>query len=217
MSINTIVFSNCHICLSNRSQPRIPLSIDQVAHSPSRNNELVLLVWCLLFFRKRIACRRALCSCRTGASQESHCRSIRWLIFQVEITSLSFWFGACSFSESALHVVTHFAVAGTLKKAGDSFVSLSKLLDPPSDSSNQSVGDALFQAHASWNVDWTEVTMALADAVTSFSRMSDQFSESNSAASDFHQKISPELEDASNISGCMSVGPPSSARNLEAI
>jgi hypothetical protein len=124
--------------------------------------------------------------------------------------------GACSFSESAWHVVTCFAVAGGLKKAGDSFVSLSKLSDPPSDSSFQSAGDALVQAHASWTVDWTEVTMALADAVTSISRMSDQFSESNSAAADLHQEILLEREVASNISGCMSIGPPSSAPNLEA-
>jgi hypothetical protein len=106
---------------------------------------------------------------------------------------------------------------GSMKNAGDSFVSLSKLLDPPSASSFQSAGDALLQAHASWTVDWAEVTMALADAATSFSRISDQFSESNSAASDLYQKISLELEDASNISGCISIGPPSSVPNLEAI
>ena len=106
---------------------------------------------------------------------------------------------------------------GSLEKAGDSFVSLSKLLDEPSACSFQSAGDALLQAHDSWTFDWTEVTMALADAATSFSKISDQFSESNSAASDLYQKISQELEDASNISGCSSIGPPSSVPNLEAI
>jgi hypothetical protein len=106
---------------------------------------------------------------------------------------------------------------GTLKKAGDSFVSLSTSLDEPAASCFQSAGDALLQAHDSWTVDWTEVTMALADAATSFSRISDHLSESNSAASHLYQKIAQELEDASNISGCTSIGPPSSVPNLEAI
>jgi hypothetical protein len=59
--------------------------------------------------------------------------------------------------------------------------------------------------------------MALADAATSFSRISDQFSERNIVASDLYQKIAQELEDVSNISGCTSSGPPSSVPNMEAI
>jgi hypothetical protein len=108
---------------------------------------------------------------------------------------------------------------GSLKKAGDSFVSLSKSLDgePAAASSFQSAGDALLQAHYSWTVDWSDVTMALEDAAVCFFRISDLFSEKNSATSELYQKIALELEDASNISCCISIGPPSSVPNLEAI
>jgi hypothetical protein len=114
-------------------------------------------------------------------------------------------------------ITTNPTALSSLKKAGDSFASLSKSLDEPAASSFQSAGDALLQAHDSWTADWTEVTMALADAATSFSRISDQFSERNIVASDLYQKIAQELEDVSHISGCASSGPPSSAPNMEAI
>lgn len=80
--------------------------------------------------------------------------------------------------------------------AGEVFLSSSAI--------HHEAGGALIRAGQSWTTDWDDVTDAFADASRAFSRLG-------------YDLIAYELEDASTIEGCTSVGPPSSAPNLIAI
>ena len=74
---------------------------------------------------------------------------------------------------------------------------------------NENAGDALIRAGQAWSVDWNDVTVALEDASQVFYTMKDD--------NLLYESIAQELEDASTIEGCISIGPPSSAPNLIAI
>lgn len=80
--------------------------------------------------------------------------------------------------------------------AGEVFLSSSAI--------HHEAGQALIRAGQAWTTDWDDVTDAFADASRAFSRQG-------------YVVVAYELEDASTIEGCTSVGPPSSAPNLIAI
>lgn len=103
-----------------------------------------------------------------------------------------------------------------LKRAGDCITSISKTV-PNDDCSPhfQSAGEALCLAHNGWKVDWVDVTNAFGDASNSFLKLST--TTKGTRAGELYELIAQELQDASNIQGCTSIGPPSSVPNLEAI
>lgn len=78
------------------------------------------------------------------------------------------------------------------------------LLDISSDA-----GGALIRAGRAWTVDWGDVTEELAEASQGFYKIVDRNRK--------YESIAQELEDASTIEGCTSVGPPSAVPNLIAI
>lgn len=74
---------------------------------------------------------------------------------------------------------------------------------------SENAGAALIRAGQAWTVDWSEVTEAFEVASQEFYKMVD--------TNKLYESIAEELEDASTIEGCTSVGPPSSVPNLIAI
>ena len=75
----------------------------------------------------------------------------------------------------------------------------------------RSFGEALIEAHNSWTEDWDDVTDALLVASQSCSKIAD------CRDSAFYEQIAQQLQDASDISGCVSIGPAASVPNLESI
>jgi len=86
----------------------------------------------------------------------------------------------------------------------------------------QLAGEALLVANTYWKVDWTETTIAFADAASAFQKIAENTSSSSSSSSVsshsiLYQTIGDELHDASTISGCVSIGPMSCLPNLEIV
>jgi hypothetical protein len=74
---------------------------------------------------------------------------------------------------------------------------------------SKSAGEALIRAGRAWAMDWDEVTEELAEASQDFYKIA--------VKNSLYESIAQELEDASTIEGCTSVGPPSAVPNLIAI
>jgi hypothetical protein len=74
---------------------------------------------------------------------------------------------------------------------------------------SKDAGGALIRAGQAWTVDWGDVTEELAVASQGFYKIVDRNCR--------YESIAQELEDASTIEGCTSVGPPSAVPNLIAI
>ena len=103
---------------------------------------------------------------------------------------------------------------------GEAFVSLSQeaadVDDENTEALLQQAGGALIEAGMQWTQDWGDVTIAMEDAANAFSKLSDD-PHNTQELSDLYSRIADELYDASTIEGCLSIGPPSSVPNLEAI
>jgi hypothetical protein len=82
-------------------------------------------------------------------------------------------------------------------------------------------GTALVDAGSQWENDWNSVTHSMQDASKAFYDISNVFGSANIDESLelalLFEQIGKELEDISNISGCVSIGPPCSCGNLFAV
>lgn len=82
-------------------------------------------------------------------------------------------------------------------------------------------GTHLVAAGEAWATDWEAVRESMASAAEAFYDISNVFGSANIDESlplgTLFESIGKELEDISDISGCISVGPPCSAPNLLAI
>lgn len=82
-------------------------------------------------------------------------------------------------------------------------------------------GTALVAAGSKWDSDWKSVTYSMSDASKAFYDISDVFGSANIDESLelalLFERIGRELEDISNISGCVAIGPPTSCSNLFAV
>lgn len=73
-------------------------------------------------------------------------------------------------------------------------------------------GQALVQSATAWDNEWADVTMGFSEASACFYSLAEE--EQESCVKDLYTGVADELEDASTIQGCTSVGPPSSIPNL---
>jgi len=114
----------------------------------------------------------------------------------------------------------------SLRKAGDSFISISQVFSPSNRNDKdafQSAGEALLEAHNAWTQEWDDVTVALRNAsefvykISASRRHSPVHTNVGELEFELYERIAGELQDASNISGCMSIGPPASVPNFEAV
>ena len=134
----------------------------------------------------------------------------------------------------------HYMRLCSFMKAGESFLAISDQLSSSSASASSSgnvsdfpadtapvfqmAGRAFLEAHKAWTVDWDDVTVAFLDASQHFHQISIYYDDSDATGANsvndigkLYESIAAELEDASTITGCLSVGPPSSVPNLEAV
>lgn len=117
----------------------------------------------------------------------------------------------------------------SLKKAGESFLAISDELATASEKDSKLemsndierafglAGHAFIKAHEAWTYDWDDVTVEFLDASKQFYQISTCYQSHDKSLQILYENIARELEDASTITGCLSVGPPASVPNLEAV